>query len=711
MRQLLGVFLLVAALLGLPAAAQAQTAQPAPSAEQLRDLAALLRDPAIQNWLQNQAAAPAAEHAATPNETATTTARRSTGGFRSQVAAMRAFIVDLAEALPDVPADLAQAWLILSLDLNERGIWQILLLLVAFIGLGFLGQWLYWRVTGRFRKSIIASSLDTVTERLRAVGKRLLFGLGWVAAIAAGSVGSFLLFSWPPLLKEILLGYLSVFLLVILVRVICGFLLAPGAERFRIVPMSNAAAAYWRRSAMVLVGIFFFVQVTLELLELLGVPHHSTYAIGMILGLTLLAAALLIVWKRPSSAPDGASARPSRAVNWLLTGYLVLVWLALFTGTPALFYVGIVLMLLVLAITWGRRAVSHVLRPPGSVESSENVPSMLAVGLERGLRAALLIGGAYAIAYILEVDLGALTAQDTTMNRLVRGAIHAVIIILLADLAWHLLRAWIDGTLAGAAANSGIGPEEIRRRARLRTLLPILRNVSFVVLTAMAALMALSALGIEIGPLIAGAGVVGVAVGFGAQTLVKDVISGMFYLLDDAFRVGEYIQSGSYKGTVESFSLRSVKLRHHRGPLYTVPFGELGAVQNMSRDWVIDKLSVGVTYDTDLDKVKKVIKKVSAELMADPELAPHFIEPLKMQGVDAFGDFAIQVRMKMMTKPGEQFVIRRRANALIKKAFAANGIEFAFPTVTVTGGDADAASAAAQKAIELVRPATADAAG
>ena len=138
----------------------------------------------------------------------------------------------------------------------------------------------------------------------------------------------------------------------------------------------------------------------------------------------------------------------------------------------------------------------------------------------------------------------------------------------------------------------------------------------FIVLVVMAVLMALSALGVEIGPLIAGAGVVGVAIGFGAQTLVKDIISGMFYLLDDAFRVGEYIQSGSYKGTVECFSLRSVKLRHHRGPLYTVPFGELGAVQNMSRDWVIDKLTVGVTYDTDLDKAKKLIKQIGKELAA-----------------------------------------------------------------------------------------------
>ena len=156
--------------------------------------------------------------------------------------------------------------------------------------------------------------------------------------------------------------------------------------------------------------------------------------------------------------------------------------------------------------------------------------------------------------------------------------------------------------------------------------------MGFVVLVVMAVLMALSALGVQIGPLLAGAGVVGVAVGFGAQTLVKDIISGMFYLLDDAFRVGEYIMSGSYKGTVESFSLRSVKLRHHRGPLTTVPFGELGAVQNLSRDWVIDKINIGVTYDTDLDKVKRIVKQVSKEIMADPELAPNIIEPLKIAG-------------------------------------------------------------------------------
>jgi moderate conductance mechanosensitive channel len=318
------------------------------------------------------------------------------------------------------------------------------------------------------------------------------------------------------------------------------------------------------------------------------------------------------------------------------------------------------------------------------------------------------------LAYVWRVDLGSMAAQNTLFSRALRGGVTAAFVILVADFVWNIIKAVIDTRLeeAGeAAAEEGENgsADDGRRQARLRTLLPILRNMLFVLIVVIAGMMGLSSLGVEIGPLIASAGVVGVAIGFGAQTLVRDVISGVFYLLDDAFRIGEYIQSGTYRGVVESFSLRSVKLRHHNGPLYTVPFGVLGAIQNMSRDWVIEKLSVGVTYDTDLDKARKIVKKVGQELAQDPELANGILQPLKMQGVQAFGDYAIQLRMKMMTKPGDvQFLARRRALAAIKKAFDQNGIKFAFPTVQVSGGGSDsemAGAAIAQKGLELVKPA------
>ncbi|WP_150117753.1 mechanosensitive ion channel family protein [Microvirga vignae] len=273
--------------------------------------------------------------------------------------------------------------------------------------------------------------------------------------------------------------------------------------------------------------------------------------------------------------------------------------------------------------------------------------------------------------------------------------------ILVADFLWQVTKMAVNAGIANAEDPTEPGTEAAVRQARLRTLLPIFRNILLVLIVVLAGLTALAALGVEIGPLIAGAGVFGVAVGFGAQTLVKDVISRIFYLLDDAFRVGEYIQSGSYKGMVESFSLRSVKLRHHRGPICTVPFGQLGAVQNMSRDWVIDKFQIGVTYDTDLEKARKLIKKIRQELAEDPEYARHIIEPLKMQGVEQFGEYAIQTRCKLTTKPGEQFVIRRKAFARIKQAFDENGIRFAFPTVQVSGGE-EATPAAARHVIERI---------
>jgi moderate conductance mechanosensitive channel len=384
-------------------------------------------------------------------------------------------------------------------------------------------------------------------------------------------------------------------------------------------------------------------------------------------------------------------------VAWLLASY----YLRGATQTRAFWIIAVagalpfVLQPIQTLVAW----VLHIDSEPRA-DGSISIP---AICVDRGIRALLVIGTVLALAWALDFDLAALATSDTLLTRIARGGFNLAVVVLVADFVWHLAKTAIDSRLQATAEIGPAETDEARRRARLRTLLPILRNVLLTLIAVTAVLMALSSMGVQIGPLLAGAGVVGIAVGFGAQTLVRDIFAGVFYLLDDAFRVGEYIQSGNYKGTVEAFSLRSVKIRHHRGSLFTVPFGELGAVQNMSRDWVIDKLTISVPFDTDLAKVKKVIKEVGKEIMAEPELAANIIEPLKMQGVEQFGEFAIQIRMKMMTKPGEQFVIRRRAYGLIKQAFDANGIEFAFPTVTVAGGG-EAGAAVAQQALKLVQP-------
>ena len=711
------VAIAIALVFGTPAFASAAAPPPAATGEaplppKVHDLLILLDDPTVRGWIEQQR-----NIGKTPAEPPTEQAETVASDLlASRITAAREHLRSLVMALPTLPDELQRVGDRLFRELRAAGDVGVLLLLAGFAALGFGFEWLFARTTAGLRRHVEQSGLATVGDRLRAMIARFALNAGQVLAFAIGSIGAFLAFPWPEVLRQIVLGYLTAFLALRVALAAARFLLAPpgyrappDVARFRIIPMSNDAARFWTSRIGALVGWFAFGYITLGLLNALGLPPAHRRLVAYILGLGLLAMGFEIAWRRPrrrSSTEAVPSVAASRVRHngqaWMLSGYFLLIWLLWVLSAMNAFWLAVVLGALPVAIRVTDRAAEHLLRPPGQAHTEASLPSIRAVCLERGARTVLFIGAVVLLAQKWGIDIIALTAGDTLATRLLRGALNATVILLVADFVWHVLKAIIDRKLAEAQDPGQPDTDEARRRARIRTLLPVARNILFVLMIAIAAMMALASMGVEIGPLIAGAGVVGVAIGFGAQTLVRDIISGMFYLLDDAFRVGEYIQSGNYKGTVESFSLRSVKLRHHRGPLYTVPFGVLGAVQNMSRDWVIDKISVGVTYDSDLDKAKKLVKQIGKELAEDPEYGPDILEPLKMQGVDQFGDYAIQLRMKIMTRPGQQFAIRRRAYAMIKKAFDANGIKFAFPTVQVAGGES-ATGAVARQGLELVK--------
>lgn len=222
---------------------------------------------------------------------------------------------------------------------------------------------------------------------------------------------------------------------------------------------------------------------------------------------------------------------------------------------------------------------------------------------------------------------------------------------------------------------------------RMATLLPILRYIVVIALFSIAGMIILSLMGFDIGPIFAGAGVLGIAVGFGAQTLIRDIFSGAFFLVDDAFRKGEYVEIEGIKGTVEKISIRSFQLRHHLGALHTIPFGEIKQLTNYSRDWVMMKLPLRVTYDTDVEKVRKLVKKLGQRLLEDPVVGHTFMQPLKSQGVYKMEDSAMIIRVKFMTKPGEQFVTRKVVYQSIQDLFAREGIHFAHKEVTVRLAD------------------------
>ncbi len=295
-----------------------------------------------------------------------------------------------------------------------------------------------------------------------------------------------------------------------------------------------------------------------------------------------------------------------------------------------------------------------------------------------GLRLAL---AAFAFFYLLkiwgiEIQFGI---------AVIRTALSLLIVLLICYVTWEIISAAIQRRLEEEMPETDEDMEEGGAGgSRMGTLLLLLRKFLFAVISVMVTLIMLSSIGVDIGPLIAGAGVVGLAIGFGAQTLVKDIIAGVFFLVDDAFRVGDYIEAGGTKGMVEQISLRSLRLRHPRGMVNTIPFGDIGIVTNMSRDYIITKLDFRVRYDTDVEQVRKIIKKkVYMPIMANEEMGPKLLDKIKSQGVREMDDSAMIMRVKFKTIPGQQFIIRKEVYRLMQEAFQEAGIEFAHRNVTV----------------------------
>lgn len=669
---LLFVFLSLAAV----GSACAQQAASEPATQQKVDqLIKLLDDPQVRALLATRSAAPAAMMPG-----------MSASALTLWLNDVQAHLLAVREAVPLVPGEFSRAASTTMAGIDNRSPAQIALLFMLLVAIGLCAEFGFSQIVRRIhaRRAMPAGRVQAGIG-FNAIGRHLFAEMAPLVTFSIASVGLFLMLRWPPLLSDLivptLLGLIAGRLVIRLGKV----LLAPWPTRsapvtVRPIPMDDAAAAFWFLRLVIFTAIFFVGWAADGIMGALGFLWPVKVLIGYAIGLGLLAAAIEIVWHRPRSADHPAH---HGAVDWLLSFWLCVLWVLWVAGLDLLMLLGIYLILLPAALRIATAVIRTSYIPPEAAAAAES--PVYRVLVERGVRAGIIAVAVLLLAMIIRLQASAMT-ENAQAAGIVRGVLTGIVILLAADILWQIVKALINHRLVLARAHEG-SEAELARSGRLLTLLPILRNFLAVLIGAIAIMMVLSALGIEVGPLIAGAGIFGVAIGFGSQTLVKDVISGIFYMTDDAFRVGEYIQSGSYKGTVESFSIRSVKLRHHRGPIFTVPFGSLGAVENMSRDWVIDKFLISVSYQTDIAMVKKLVKGVGAALLEDPEFGPTIIETVKMKGVEQFGDYGINLSFAMMTKPGNQSTVRRRALALIREAFIANGIDFASPTVQVGKDD------------------------
>jgi small-conductance mechanosensitive channel len=539
---------------------------------------------------------------------------------------------------------------------------------------GIAVEWLYWTYAYSPLRAAMAMPVTAPAEALRVGLRRLLLSISGLLLFTAAVIGVSAAFAWPPHVHELIIAATLLLLVLRLSWIGVSVTIAPGRPRLRLVPVAQAQARWLAAAtmaALALIALGRFLPPVLQdgIAQATHVSSALRFATYSIAALILFVSAFAFFGGR-GKRTEGPRA-PLFPRSFPLALLVIAVYAAWLMNDRAAAVA--VIAALVVALQIGLRPMVYFYWG----EDDSALPAIV-LSLARFLVALVGIGAA---AVALDTPLATLAEDVSPWVRIGLRLLGVAVLALLAHGVWIAIRSVVDHRLAR------IGPidphEPPDASSRLLTLLPLLRVTTAVLLVVLLVLSALWALGIEITPLLAGAGVLGIALGFGAQALVRDIIAGIFYLADDAFRVGEYIEGGgNTKGNVERITLRSVALRHHNGPLYFVPYGSLGSVRNTSRDWVIDKFNIPLPIEVESEAIRKMLTKIGEDMKADPVLGPMTMEPLKGKlyridpGVKIF-------RCKFRCPPGRQFDLRAGALKRIEAALKKMGLQFADGKQTV----------------------------
>ncbi|WP_299917680.1 mechanosensitive ion channel domain-containing protein [uncultured Roseobacter sp.] len=718
------------------AAAQETTPVAPPSANDLHEFTRLLADERIQNWIQDQADG---AEAAAPETRKTIRAQ-----LREATDRVNARVDDLSAAwasFDQAPEVIAARWREqLTPDRRVRSLTFALIFL--FFGAGL--EWLSRQYTNPLRRRIEFGTFRRPRERLYAALTRTALALTGLAMFAIGSIGAFSIVSWPPLLYTLILATLMGIVSVRAINTLIKLFLAPKVAQLRLLPVGDRMARVVGRTLMIFSAMLIFAISLIDVFDQLttadvpGAVSPETLSVAVLFAVLLLVASLIAIALCFSQAKKHTGLISHRSMaRWrvYLSLLSVLIFATWLVDTRALMWtvgaIGLTIPMLKLLKGWTNVAFDQAIADfttkaekaraaetsldPEEIMSEEEAPpepepivdpyETYRPIAQRLIRFAVFVALGLTLALIWNAGVFENSETPTVAQRIFSILIDSAAAVLIADLVWTWGKTSIDRRLAAYKPpedGQAPGPE-----ARMATLLPLLRVVLMVTLLSMVIMSVLSSMGVNIAPILAGASVMGIAIGFGAQSLVKDVVSGIFFLIDDAFRVGEYVEIDQLRGTVEKISIRSLQIRHHRGAVHTLPFGELKSMTNYSRDWVIMKLEFRVPFDTDLQLVKKIVKKVGAELKANEHYGDSILDTLKSQGVRRMEEFNMVVGVKFMTRPGEQWLVRRDAYQKVRDAFEANGIRMAERNVKVeiagdehlTEDERKAVTAAAQEAV------------
>lgn len=621
---------------------------------------------------------------------------------------LAAFLRLLTDRLDITFSQLPAVWSFLAglvhrFDLREA------FLLIAIFAAGLAAEWLARQLLVRVRHRIHGHGAKSPLRSLLQV--LLLDGLAlvalWVAARAVvGQLGE-------PQSHVSRLGHQLLLALIYwrAFNFVFRAWLRPNSPSGRLAPVDDATARRLLTALNTVILLPLIARTILQIMPILDAPRDVT-ATAAILYVPLISAGLVYAvwhWRRDMAAwfegLVGAkdlfrAGKLGLAQNWWLAGLFFYVSSGLLAIYAALTLQGLanegfttiesMLILLLLFETLLFGVTKHL--PMEAPTVGEVVASCA--------RLAVRLWVAVAIARAVMVStLGAMTVDEWIPHD--RGAKVAAVTALALFVVWRILKYRMDRYIADnplpTAGFAGDSEDDVPAAAsRLRTIMPVLRVTIGAAFVVVGGLLVLSELGVNITPLIAGASVLGLAVSFGSQSLVRDIVSGVFFLAEDSFRVGEYIDGSKVKGTVEGFSVRSIRLRHQNGQLHIVPFGQLTHITNFSRDWTTVKFNLAFAINTDVELLRKTAKKIGMDMMNEPQFQKELIEAPKMQGIVDIKDASLIVRFKFTARPKNPSLIQRTVIRRMFDQLPPLGIEFAKPPYAAFGfGALDPAQRAA----------------
>ncbi len=589
-------------------------------------------------------------------------------------------------------------------DPNARLRWLELIATIAIVLLAALAaEWLVNRLLARPRRAVDERGSDSLWVQLPLLVLRLLIEMVPIVAFALVAYGVLPLTDPGQTTRLVTLAIVNANIIVRVVMAVSRTLLSARMAGRNLLHLSDETVNYaliWvRRLIAVSVYGYFLAEAAL----LLGLPPVAHALLMRALGLFVAAMIVVLIlqnrttvalWIKGEAAHNGpwGNLRQRLADIWhvLAIGYVAATYGVWALGIAGGFAFLLRATLLTVAVFAAVRVINGAIRHAVergfalSAELKARYPGLEARAnrylplLHRMLRIVI-----YAIAILLLLEIWGLNAfawLASDLGRRLTGTLVTIALIVTISLA---LLEVVNGFVEGYLNRRSDGIDQGKRRARLRTLLPLMRTAFRIIIVVMVTLTVLSELGINIAPLLAGAGVVGLAIGFGAQTLVKDVITGIFILAEDTVGVGDVVDLGGPTGVVEALSIRSIRLRDAAGAVHTVPFSAVTTVRNMTKDYAFAVFDVSITYEEDIDRVTKVLQELGAELQEDPSFGWRILEPIEVLGLEAFGESALTIRARIKTRPIRQWDVAREFNRRMKQRFEEEGIVIPYPQRTV----------------------------